>query len=102
MSFARVRAIIFIVKRESATQKNDKARKTKMKNRKKYFVAEFITDMYFGDDESEMFHAESPEAVEREVREVLGDHLITLSVRKATWKERRHYRRHKIQPCIVH
>lgn len=73
-----------------------------MKTRKKYFMAEFVTDLYFGDDEQEMFHAESAEAVEQEMREALGEHLLALSVRKATWKERRYYRKNKIQPCIVH
>lgn len=72
-----------------------------MKSRKKYYVAEFVTDM-FNDDESEMFYAESPEAVEREVRETLGEHLLAVVVRKATWAEKRHYRKNNINPCIVH
>lgn len=72
-----------------------------MKNRKKYYVAEFVTDM-LRDYESEMFYAESPEAVEREVREALGEHLLAVEVRKATWAERRYYRKNKINPCIVH
>lgn len=67
----------------------------------KYYVAEFVTDLY-RDDEAEMFHAESKEAVEREVKEALGEHLLALYIRKATWAERRYYRKNKINPCIVH
>lgn len=70
--------------------------------KKKYFVAEFVTDMYFMDDEAEMFYAESPEAVEQEIKEVLGEHLISCYIRKATWAERRYYRKNKINACIVH
>lgn len=73
-----------------------------MKNHKKYFVAEFVTDMYFMEEESEIFYAQSAEAVEREVKEVLGEHLIAVTVRKATWGERRYCRKNKIQPSIVH
>jgi hypothetical protein len=72
-----------------------------MKIRKKYFVAEFVTDLYH-DDESEMFLAESAEAVEREVRETLGNHLLACSVRKATWAERRRAKKHVYNACIVH
>ena len=71
-----------------------------MKNRKHYFVAEFVTDM-FRDDEAEMFFAESAEAVEREIREVLGEHLLAVVVRKATWVERRRARKAHYNPCIV-
>ena len=60
---------------------------------KKYFVAEVVTDLYYGDDEAEIFYATSAEAVEREVRESLGKHLICCYVRKATWKERRYYKK---------
>lgn len=73
-----------------------------MKNRKKYYMAEFVTDLYFGDDEAEMFYSESPEAVEREIKNALGEHLIAVVVRKATWAERRYYRKNKIQPCLTH
>jgi hypothetical protein len=81
--------------------KSYRKRRKKDKTMKKYYVAEFVTDL-FNDDEAEMFHAESAEAVEREVREALGEHLLALCVRKATWAERRYYRKNKIQPCIVH
>lgn len=73
-----------------------------MKNRKKYYVAEFVTDLYFQYDEAEMFHAESAEAVEQEVRNTLGEHLLTLTVRKATWRERRRAKKNHYNPCIVH
>lgn len=73
-----------------------------MKTKKKYFVATFVTDLYFLDEETEMFYAESAEAVEREVREALGEHLLAVEVRKATWSERRYYRKNHINPCIVH
>ncbi len=73
-----------------------------MKNRKKYWVAEFVTDLYFCDDEAEMFHAESAEAVEREIRESLGEHLLAVTVRKATWGERRKAKKHGYNACIVH
>lgn len=69
---------------------------------KKYFVAEFVTDLYFRDDEAEMFLAESAEAVEREVRETLGNHLLACSVRRATWAERRRAKKHGYNACIVH
>lgn len=72
-----------------------------MKNRKHYYVADFVTDMYL-DDESEIFYAESPEAVEREVREVLGTHLLAVAVRKATWAERRRMKKAHYNACIVH
>lgn len=72
-----------------------------MKIRKKYFVAEFVTDLYH-DDEAEMFYAESAEAVEREVRESLGEHLLALYVRKATWAERRRAKKAHYNPCVVH
>ena len=73
-----------------------------MKNRKKYYVAEFVTDLYFQDDEAEMFHAESAAAVEQEVRNVLGDHLLAVTVRKATWRERRYAKKNHYNACIVH
>ena len=71
-----------------------------MKTRKKYFVAEFVTDLYH-DDETEIFYAESAEAVEREVQNVLGEHLLVCVVRKATWTERRRMRKNHYQACIV-
>lgn len=72
-----------------------------MKIRKKYFVAEFVTDLYFGDDEAEMFYAENEEAVEREIKESLGEHLLAVSVRKATWKERRYVKKYHERVSIV-
>lgn len=73
-----------------------------MKTRKQYFVAEFVTDLYFQDDEAEMFYAESAEAVEKEVRDLLGNHVLALYVRKATWAERRKAKKSHYNPCIVH
>ena len=70
-----------------------------MKIRKKYFVAHFVTDLY-RDDEYEMFYAESDEAVMSEIARTLGDHLIYCEVRKATWAERRYYKRYSI--CMAH
>jgi lipoate-protein ligase A len=72
-----------------------------MKTRKKYFMAHFVTNVYL-EDEYEMFYAESKEAVEREVRETLGEQLIAVEVRKATWAEKRHYRKNNLQPWLVH
>ena len=72
-----------------------------MKNRKKYYVAEFVTDL-FHDDETEIFYAESEEAVEREIKETLGEHLLAVVVRKATWAERRRMKKEHYNPCIVH
>ena len=71
-----------------------------MKTRKHYFVAEFVTDLYH-DDEAEMFYAESAEAVEREIKETLGEHLLAVVVRKATWAERRRAKKSRYNPCIV-
>lgn len=86
---------------DSSTE-NDEKRILTMKTRKKYFVADFVTDLYFLDDEAEMFYAESPEAVEKEVRNVLGEHLLALTVRKATWRERRRAKKNHYNACIVH
>lgn len=72
-----------------------------MRTRKKYYVAEFVTDLYH-DDEAEMFYAESAEAVEREIKETLGEHLLAVCVRKATCAERRKMRKAHYNPCIVH
>ena len=58
--------------------------------RMKYYVAEFVTDLYFRDDEDELFYAESEEAVMDELQKSLGQHLLAASVRKATWAERRY------------
>lgn len=71
-----------------------------MKNRKHYFVAEFATDL-LRDDETEIFYAPSVEAVEREIKETLGEHLLAVYVRKATWAERRRMRKTHYQACIV-
>jgi hypothetical protein len=60
-----------------------------MKNRKKYFVAHYVTDCYYQDDEYEMFYAESEEAVKQEIEKILGEHLIACVISKATWAERR-------------
>ena len=65
-----------------------------MKNRKKYFMAHFVTDMYSGNDEYEMFIAENAEAVELELENLFGEHLIFCEVRKATWAQRRYYKKY--------
>ena len=84
------------------SQRKPRKEDNTMKNRKKYFIASFVTDLYSGDDEAEMFHAESAEAVEQEVRNVLGDHLLSVTVRKATWRERRRTKKNHYNACIVH
>lgn len=67
-----------------------------MKNRKKYFMAQFITDLCFGDDEHEVFYAESKEEVEKELRNSLGEHLRAVVVRPATFRERRMIKQGKL------
>jgi hypothetical protein len=76
--------------------------KLKMKNRKKYFIAHFVTDLGFLDDEYEMFCARNEEAVAQELREVLGEHLLAYEIRRATWTERRMMRKTHGNACIVH
>ena len=73
-----------------------------MKIRKKYFVAEFVTDLCFLDEEAEMFYAESADAVMKEIVTALGEHLLTCNVRKATWAERRRAKKAHYNACIVH
>ena len=58
-----------------------------MKNRKKCFIAEFVTDLCFGDVEQEIYYAENKKAVEEKLKETLGEHLLACEVRKATWAE---------------
>ena len=65
-----------------------------MKNRKKYFMAHFVTDMYCRDDEYEMYLADSAEAVERDLQNHFGEHLIFCEVKKATWTQRRYYKKY--------
>lgn len=72
-----------------------------MKTRKKYFIAHFVTDLYFMDDEYEMFYAESPEAVEQEMRKDLGDHLLLCDVYRASWAERRRAKRAHHPACVI-
>ena len=72
-----------------------------MFNRKKYWIAHFVTDCEFLDDEYEMFYAENPEAVIREIEEVLGENLIFCEIRKATWAERRRAKKNHYNACIV-
>ena len=69
--------------------------------RQKLYVAHFVTDLHFIEDEYEMFLAESEDAVMREIMKVLGEHLIFCEVRKATWAERRAFKRTHANPCIV-
>lgn len=68
---------------------------------KKYYVAQFVTDLYFQDDEYEMFYAKSPEAVVDEIKRTLGEHLIACTVRKATLAERIRAKKHGYNACIV-
>jgi hypothetical protein len=65
-----------------------------MRTRKKYFAVEFVTDIEFMDVEFEVFCAESAEAVEEELKRLLGKHLIAVNVRKAHWYERRYAKKY--------
>lgn len=67
--------------------------------RQKLYRAHFVTDLYFGDDEYEMFYANDPDEVMNFLKESLGEHLIFCEIRKATWKERRYFRKYNI--CIA-
>ena len=73
-------------------------RKIEMKNRKKYFVAEYVTDIALGDVEQEIFYADSKQVVVEEMRRFLGGHLLAIEVREATWTERREFK--KSNTCI--
>lgn len=70
-----------------------------MKNRKKYYVAQFITDLFFQEDEIEMFEAENEAEVEKQLKDMFGEHLLACAIRKATWRERRYYKKYHI--CIA-
>jgi hypothetical protein len=72
-----------------------------MKTRKKFYVAEFVTDLYFCDDETQMFYAESKQAVEQELNELLGIHLLAYYIRKATRAEKKNYLRLHQGTCIA-
>ena len=61
--------------------------------KQKLYVAHFITDLHFGDDEYERFYAHSADEVENFLQESLGEHLIVCEVRKATWAERREHKK---------
>ena len=70
-----------------------------MKNRKKYFVAHFVTDLFFQEDEIAMFEAENEAEVEKQLKLMFGEHLLACEMRKATWIERRYYRKYNV--CIA-
>ena len=70
-----------------------------MKNRKKQFVAHIVTDSYFMEDEYDIIEAESVEDATQKLRDMLGEHLLACYVRKATWAERRYYKKYHI--CIA-
>ena len=76
------------------------------KEMKKYFVVEIEEDMSaecngsFIAESSEVMCAKSEAEVIRTLHEMLGKHLVTFSIRKATRAERRAYKlTHNI--CIV-
>jgi hypothetical protein len=73
-----------------------------LKPRKKYFIAHFVTDLYyFRDDEYEVFYAESENAVHEELHKKFGHNLLACTVRKATWAERREFKKANIGICIA-
>lgn len=69
--------------------------------KQKLYVVNLVTDLYFYEDEYEMFCADSIEAVEREIQKTLGEHLIAYEIRKATWAERRRMKKAHYNPCIA-
>jgi hypothetical protein len=72
-----------------------------MKNRKQYFVAEYILDFHFMEDEYSVFLADSEEAVLKYMDKHFGKHLIACYVRKATWAERRNYKKHPLCTAVI-
>lgn len=64
-----------------------------MKTRTKYFFVSYATDLYFYEDENAIICAESAEEAERAMRDSLGEHLLAVYVRPATWRERRAYKK---------
>lgn len=46
---------------------------------------------YFIVESAEVMCAESEEDIITTLKEMLGEHLVTYSIRKATWKEKRAY-----------
>lgn len=70
-----------------------------MKNRKKFYVAHFVTDLFFQEDEYEMIEAESEEEAEKQLRLTLGEHLLACRIRKASWAEQRYYKKYHI--CLA-
>ena len=73
-----------------------------MKTRNHYFIAHFVTDLGFVDDEYEMFYAPTKAAVEQEIKNALNEHLLACEVRRATIIEIIRFKRTKANPCIVH
>lgn len=71
-----------------------------MKDKKRYYMVEFETDAV-EQYNKEMFYAENELAVLIEMMEVLGVHLLDVHIRRATWAEKRYYRKNHISPCIL-
>lgn len=73
---------------------------------KKYFVVEIEEDMsaecdgrYIAES-AEIMCAKSEQDIVNLLHAMLGNHLVTYSIRPATWRERREYKKtHKI--CIA-
>lgn len=59
-----------------------------MKNKRKYFVAHFVTDLYFYDVEEAIYHAENENAVREALKDRFGKNLQGCEVREMTWVER--------------
>jgi hypothetical protein len=72
-----------------------------MKNKKHYFVVEFVLDLHFREDEDCIYYAESEEKVKEDMQKHFGEHLLAMYVRKATWIESRRFKKNKIVPCIA-
>jgi hypothetical protein len=49
---------------------------------------------------SAMMYAENREAIKRELEQKLGSHLIAIHIRKASWRERREYKKTH-ETCIA-
>jgi hypothetical protein len=71
-----------------------------MKAKKRYYMVEFETDVVEHYNK-EIFYADSALAVLIEMKEVLGIHLLDVHIRKATWAEKRYYRKNRISACIL-
>lgn len=87
---------------ESITEK----RQSEDKTMKKYFVVEIEEDMTaeltgrYIVESSEIMCAESEEEIINDLEAELGKHLVTYAIRRATWKERRAYKKSHRVPCL--